>query len=95
VEHEGERFGNPVLSLTDPDGMRVELVGADSPLPIAAPRTSDIPAEHAIRGFDGVTLCEAGFELTAQVLEKMVSRKPARKVIASGLSLLRQLRGVA
>lgn len=71
VEHAGERFGNPVLSLGDPDGVRIELVGSDNPLPVVAPRTSDIPAEHAIRGFDGVTLCEAGFELTAQVLEKM------------------------
>jgi glyoxalase family protein len=71
VEHADERFGNPVLSLGDPDGMRIELVGWDNPLPVVAPRTSDIPAEHAIRGFDGVTLCEAGFELTAQVLDKM------------------------
>jgi glyoxalase family protein len=71
VERAGERFGSPVLSLGDPDGMRIELVGSDNPLTVAAPRTSDIPAEHAIRGFDGVTLCEAGVELTAQVLEKM------------------------
>jgi glyoxalase family protein len=71
VEHVGERFGNPVLSLGDPDGMRIELVGTDSPLPSVAPRTSDIPAEHAIRGFDGVTLNEASIESTAQVLEKM------------------------
>jgi glyoxalase family protein len=71
VEQAGERFGNPVLSLGDPDGMRIELVGSDSPLPVVAPRTSDVPVEHAIRGFDGVTLCEAGFELTAQLLEKM------------------------
>jgi glyoxalase family protein len=71
VEHAGERFGNPVLSFGDPDGMRIELVGSDNPLPVVTPRTSDIPAEHAIRGFDGVTLCEAGFELTAKVLKKM------------------------
>src|ERR1700751_432966 len=71
VEHAGERFGDPVLSLGDPDGMRVELVGSDNPLPVIAPRTSDIPDEYAIRGFDGVTLSETGFELTAQALEKM------------------------
>src|ERR1700722_1504178 len=71
VEHAGERFGNPVLSLGDPDGMRIELVGSGNPLPVVAPRTSDIPAEYAIRGFDGVTLCETGFEFTAEVLEKM------------------------
>ncbi len=71
VEHAGERFGNPVLSLGDPDGMRIELVGRNNSLPAVAPRTSDVPAQHAIRGFDGVTLHEAGFEPTAQVLGKM------------------------
>jgi glyoxalase family protein len=71
VEHAGERFGNPVLSLGDPDGMRIELVGSDNPLPVVQSRESNIPAEHAIHGFDGVTLDEADFELTAQVLEKM------------------------
>jgi glyoxalase family protein len=71
VEHAGERFGDPVLSLGDPDGMRIELVGSENPLPVVAPRTSDIPAEHAICGFDGVTLGETHFELTAQALEKM------------------------
>lgn len=71
VEHVGERFGDPVLSLGDPDGMRIELVGADSPSSALAPRTSDVSVKHAIRGFYGVTLCEMGHELTAQVLEKM------------------------
>ena len=71
VEHADERFGSSVLSLGDPDGTRIELVGQDDPLPSIARRTSNVPAEHAIRGFDGVTLCEAGFELTAQVLERM------------------------
>lgn len=71
VECADERFGSPVLSLGDPDGMRIELIGTDNLLQVPAPRTSNVPAEHAIRGFDGVTLCEAGFELTAQVLEKM------------------------
>jgi glyoxalase family protein len=36
-----------------------------------APRTSNIPAEHSIRGFFGVTLCEGGFEKTAAVLGTM------------------------
>ena len=71
VEHVGERFGDPVLSLGDPDGMRIELVGVDNPPSSVAPRTSDVPVRHAIRGFYGVTLCEMGSELTAQVLERM------------------------
>jgi glyoxalase family protein len=71
VEHAGERFGHPVLSLGDPDGMRIELVGADNALPVGSSRTSDIPVEHAIRGFDGVTLCEATSEATVKLLEEM------------------------
>jgi glyoxalase family protein len=71
VERAGERFGDAVLSFADPDGVRLELIGDMRHLPGHAPRTSDVPAEHGIRGFFGVTLCEAGFEMTAAVLMKM------------------------
>ena len=71
VEQLGLRFGNRVLSIGDPDGMRIELVGSESPLSIAPPGTSDVPAEYAIRGLDGVTLCVEGYELTGPLLEKM------------------------
>ncbi len=71
VEREESRFDNTVLKFADPDGMRLELVGQIGALPSHAPRTSDVPAELAIRGFFGVTLCEAGFEGTAAVLERM------------------------
>jgi glyoxalase family protein len=51
-----KRFGQPVLSFTDPDGMSLALVGVAGAT--AEPAWSDgtIPAEHAIRGFHGVTL---------------------------------------
>jgi glyoxalase family protein len=71
VERADERFGEAVLSLGDPDGMRVEIVASGATGELHAPRTSDVPTEHAIRGFHGVTLCEVGYELTAQVLEAM------------------------
>jgi glyoxalase family protein len=58
-----------VLGFGDPDGMRVEVIGTRSAPRIQRPRTSDVPEEHSIHGFHGVTLCEAGFELTARVLE--------------------------
>lgn len=74
VERADDRFGDPVLSFADPDGMRVELIGTGDG-EYRAPRTSNIPAEHAIRGFHGVTLCEAGFEFTARVLEALGFRK--------------------
>ena len=79
VEHLGERFGEPVLSFGDPDGMRVEIIGSDAAYGSLPSRTATVPAQHAIRGFHGVTLCEAGFELTARVLETMGFSQIARE----------------
>ncbi|WP_104990215.1 VOC family protein [Deinococcus sp. NW-56] len=49
-----ERFGQPVLTVEDPDGTWVELVfedgGAVQPWP-----ASPVPAEHELRGFHSVT----------------------------------------
>ena len=75
VEEGGERFGHAVLRFADPDGMRLEIVahaqsGASTP-----PRTSNVPVEHAIRGFYGVTLSVKSGERTAAVLEAMGLRK--------------------
>src|SRR5262249_43423984 len=51
------RFGDEVLSFTDPDGLRLELVahGAESD-------------DHDIRGFHSVSLSEDGYERTARLL---------------------------
>ncbi len=50
------RFGEQVLSFADPDGTQRELVasGAGAQLPVWG--GGRVPAEHAIRGFHGVTL---------------------------------------
>jgi glyoxalase family protein len=58
VTHEPpiRRFGEPVLAFTDPDGMSLALVGVAGADTEPAWTGSDIPAEHAIRGFHGVTL---------------------------------------
>jgi glyoxalase family protein len=58
VKHEAltKRFGEPVLSFTDPDGMGLELVGVAGAEGEAAWSNGEIAAEHAIRGFQGVTL---------------------------------------
>ena len=71
VERAGERFQEEVLSFADPDGMRLEIVGHVDAGEAKAPRTSDVSAEHAIRGFFGVTLCEGGYEKTVAVLATM------------------------
>jgi glyoxalase family protein len=51
-----KRFGEPVLSFTDPDGMSLALVGVAGSSKEPAWSDGAIPAEHAIRGFHGVTL---------------------------------------
>jgi glyoxalase family protein len=68
VAHETikKRFGESVLPFADPDGTSLALVGV--PDAEAAPGRSngDIPAEHAIRGFFGVTLLLADAARTAR-----------------------------
>src|SRR5262245_39213170 len=51
-----ERFGEPVLAFTDPDGMSLALVGVAGAEAEPAWSNGEIPAEHAVRGFHGVTL---------------------------------------
>ncbi|MCJ2035249.1 ring-cleaving dioxygenase [Methylobacterium sp. J-068] len=57
-------FGEPVLRFRDPDGMMLALVGVAAAETQSDPAWTDgtVPAEHAIRGFHGVTLLlrEAG-----------------------------------
>src|SRR6185369_3381010 len=49
MQHEAltKRFGEPVLSFADPDGMSLALVGISGTEPEAAWSTSEIPAQHA------------------------------------------------
>jgi catechol 2,3-dioxygenase-like lactoylglutathione lyase family enzyme len=63
-----ERFGQPVLSFSDPDGMRVELVETPATGPSHSWEGGDVPAEFAIDGFHGATLSETGYERTAALL---------------------------
>jgi glyoxalase family protein len=79
IEHGDIRFGDSVLRFADPDGLQLELVGRDVPEAEHAPRTSTVPPEHSIRGFFGITLCEAGFEGTASVLTTMGFRQTAQE----------------
>jgi glyoxalase family protein len=58
VVHEAlvKRFGESVLSFTDPDGTRLALVGRRDVGSEPGWSAGQIPAEHAIRGFHGVSL---------------------------------------
>jgi glyoxalase family protein len=63
-----QRFGEPVLTLSDPDGMRLALVGVDGAENEPAWSNGNVSEENAIRGFHGMTLMLAEAAPTAAVL---------------------------
>lgn len=64
----GTRSGEETLSLRDPDGLALELAAhpeaAEQPVWEGGP----VAGEHAIRGLHSVTLTEAGYQHTAELL---------------------------
>ena len=68
-ERTERRLGETVLTLSDPDGMKIELVAhADAPA-ITPSRYADVAQEHALRGFFGVTLLERSLDSTAKTMK--------------------------
>ncbi len=63
-----ERFGDPVLTFRDPNGMRLALVGVSGIKAEPAWDNGEIPADHAVRGFHGVSLMLADTAPTSAVL---------------------------
>lgn len=63
-----ERFGETVLAFRDPDGLRLALVGVAGIEAEPAWAGGDVPVEHALRGFHGVSLMLDRSEQTAAVL---------------------------
>jgi glyoxalase family protein len=70
IAHEApeKRFGETVLPFTDPDGMRLALVGVAGAANEPGWSNGDVPAEHAIRGFHSVTLLLENATRTAAIL---------------------------
>jgi len=80
--HDIERFGVPGLAFADPDGLRLELLASAEPEDGREPWDgSSVPAEHAIRGFDSVTLLHADGAATEELL---VDAMGFRKVAVDG-----------
>lgn len=63
-----KRFGETVLAFRDPDGMRLALVGLPGIEAEPAWDGGEVPAEHAIRGFHGVSLLLGEAAPTAAIL---------------------------
>lgn len=70
VFHAGlsKRFGETVLSFKDPDGMGLALVAVPGAEAEPAWQGSEVPVEHAIRGFHGVSLLLADATPTGAIL---------------------------
>lgn len=79
VPHEAieRRFGQPVLAFTDPDGTRLALVGVAGAEDETAWTGGGIAAEHAIRGFHGVTLMLEDGARTGAILTDVLGYKNA------------------
>jgi glyoxalase family protein len=78
VAHESpeRRFGQAVLRFQDPDGMRLALVGVPGAEAEPAWSEGDIPAEHAVRGFHGVTLLLEDAGRTGAILSDVLGFRP-------------------
>nr|MDP9122312.1 VOC family protein [Acidobacteriota bacterium] len=68
VDSRRERFSEEVLTLLDPDGLKLELVAHAEADERSAWRGGGVPLEHAIRGLGGVSLTEWSLEATAELL---------------------------
>jgi glyoxalase family protein len=66
-----KRFGETVIGLKDPNGLRLELVGSAAAGALPGWSGGGVPAEHAIRGFHGVTLWVEDPAPTARVLSQV------------------------
>jgi glyoxalase family protein len=63
-----KRFGETVLAFRDPDGMRLALVAVPGAESEPAWSTGEVPLEHAVRGFHGVSLLVAEAAPTGAIL---------------------------
>jgi glyoxalase family protein len=66
---ESERFGDKLLSLSDAEGMKIELVETTSASNAPAWADGPVPIEHAVRGFAGITLRPHNGTRTGDVLK--------------------------
>ena len=85
------RFGEKVITVFDPDGLRLELVATAEPDPRQPAPSTDVPAAHAIRGFHSSTLGLIEAKATADVLTRLMGYRlvaqegsRARYTVAAG-----------
>ena len=82
-----KRFGADILGVSDPDGLRIELVaevGAKPNLSMSEEFHNRIPAEHAICRLHSISLCVEAPERTARLLTEtfdyqLIGEEPSRQ----------------
>lgn len=77
VEGPIERLGEQVLTFRDHDGLAYDLIERERALQSTPWERGPVPAEHAIRGFAGVTLLEPAPDRTARVLTETLGFTPS------------------
>jgi glyoxalase family protein len=90
-ERPRQRFGEALLSFSDPDGIRVELIGRpERDTDFEAWEGGPVPAEHAIRGLAGVTIISADRDASIELLTGFLGFEEAgeeaghRRYLAAG-----------
>jgi glyoxalase family protein len=63
-----QRFGEKVLSCSDPDGLGIELIATATASSDRAYSEGPVPVESAIHGFHSASLTEGGYQRTAALL---------------------------
>jgi glyoxalase family protein len=79
AERSGKRFDEDVLTLADPDGMKIELVAHAAAPELAVPRYANVPKEYALRGFYGVTMLHTALAPTEKALNVLGFTKTAEE----------------
>lgn len=69
------RFGETTLAFKDPDGLSLALVGVEGAETEPGWTAGVVPAEHAIRGFHGVTLLLRDARPTGEILSNVFGQK--------------------
>jgi len=77
VEHESpvQRFGETVLAMKDPDGLRIALVAVPGIENEPGWSGDEVPAEHAIRGLHGISLLLEDAAPTAAIVTDVLGFK--------------------
>jgi len=70
-----ERFGEKYLVLTDPDGLRLELIAGKTPDNRSPWETNEVKPENATRGFYNVTITTNKMQPTADILTQILGYK--------------------